>query len=415
MHILFIHPNYPAQFGHIAAYLFKHYGYRCSFLTKRKVTSEFINIYRYVPRGGASAKTHHCSRSFENYVWNNAAVFKSLLDHPDLKPDAIIAHSAFGTAAFADHAVNCPIIKYCEFFYDHSPHARPFRAGPPEPYTRTLRSRVRNAMMLLDLHCADRGYCPTEYQRSMFPAEYQHKLATIPDPIDTELWRPRDREKVTRKVGEFELPADCKVVTYVTRGFEAMRGFDKFVEVADRISRSRRDVVFLCIGSDKVSYGNANDLQGYPSYREMVLSKVGVDRSRFIFTGSLPPAAVAEALAHSDLHVYFTEPFVLSWSLLNALSAGCLALASDTPPVREVICSGRNGLLADFFDVDAFAKLAMDALANPGQYADMRKEAARRIHERHAMNVAVPRVLNFVNDVIAARAGRSGAIAANQK
>jgi len=404
--ILFIHPNFPAQFGHIATYLFQHYGYRCTFLTRRKAQSEYMNVLRYAPRGGATAKTHYCSRTFENYVWNSAAVFKRLLDHPDLKPDAVIAHSGFGTAAFGDHAVDCPIINYCEFFYDDSPHHQPFRPGPPEPKTRTLRSRVRNAMMLLDLHCADRGYCPTEFQRNAFPAEYQAKLATIPDPIDTDLWRPRDRTKVARKIGQFDLPENCKVVTYVTRGFEAMRGFDKFVAAADRIARARNDVVFVCIGSEKVSYGNPDDTEGYPSYKEMVLAKAGVDRSRFLFTGSLAPRDVASALALSDLHIYLTEPFVLSWSLLNALCVGCIVLASDTPPVREVISSGRNGLLFDFFDVEALAEKALDVLANPAQYAELGAEASRRIRARHAMNVAVPRLLGFVSDAIAARKGR---------
>jgi glycosyltransferase involved in cell wall biosynthesis len=402
--ILFIHPNFPAQFGHIAVYLAKHYGFRCSFLTRKAVKSDLIDIYRYAPRGGATAKTHYCSRAFENYVWNSAAVLKTLMQYSSLKPDAVVAHSGFGTAAFADHALDCPIINYCEFFYEDAPHRQAFRPGPPEPFTRTLRSRVRNTMMLLDLHCADRGYCPTEYQRSAFPAEYQHKLTTLPDPVDMDLWR-RRKDRPQRKIGGVELPAEAKVVTYVTRGFEAMRGFDKFVEVADRICRRRSDVVFLCVGSDKVSYGNPHDLQGYASYKEMVLAQVGVDRSRFIFTGLLPQLEVARALALSDLHIYFTEPFVLSWSLLNALAAGCVVLASDTAPVREMICSGQNGLLADFFDTETFAQVALDVLANPTQYAPLGVEASRRIERRHAMDVAVPRLLSFVNDAISCRRG----------
>ena len=135
----------------------------------------------------------------------------------------------------------------------------------------------------------------------------------------------------------------------------------------------------------------------------MVLAQAGVDRARFLFTGSLPPREVAQALALSDLHIYLTKPFVLSWSLLNALAVGCVVLASDTPPVREVIAAGRNGLLVDFFDAQAMAEQALDVLANPAQFADLGREAARRIQARHAMHVAVPRLLKFLDETVAAR------------
>jgi glycosyltransferase involved in cell wall biosynthesis len=408
VHILFIHPNYPAQFGHIGHHLVSHYGYCVSFLTRRRATSDAIQILRYEPRGGASRQTHFCSRTFENYVWNSSAVLDALLAHPELRPDAVIAHTGFGASAFVKYAIDAPVINYCEFFYDDSPGFQPFRPDQREPLKLRLRSRVRNAMMLLDLHSADRAYCPTEFQRSTFPCEYQSKLATIPDPLDTNLWRPRNRGKLPRKVGSIDLPADTRLVTYVSRGFERLRGFDMFVQVADRISRQRSDVLFVCVGADRVAYGNDDEFRGYPTYKEMVLSKTGVDRSRFIFTGSIPPAEVAHLLALSDLHVYFTEPFVLSWSLLNALACGCVVLASDTAPVREVICSGRNGLLVDFFDVDRFAQVALDVLHDPAQFAELGREASRRIHERHAMDVAVPRLLRLVEDTINRRHGMSG-------
>jgi glycosyltransferase involved in cell wall biosynthesis len=403
MHILFIHPNLPAQFGHIAHYLATRHGFRISFLTRRKARSDAIEILNYQPRGGANRNTNFCSRTFENYVWNSGAVFSALRNNPQLRPDVVIAHSGFGTSAFVKYAIDAKVISYCELFYDDSPDFQPFRPGDQEPLRLRLRSRGRNAMMLLDLHSADRGYCPTKFQRSTFPREYQSKLATVPDPIDTAIWRPRDQTRLPRKIGSVEIPPNAKIVTYVSRGFERLRGFDIFVEVAARLCKLRSDLLFVCVGSDRVAYGPPDQFSGYPSYKEMVLSKAGVDRSRFIFPGYLPPPDVASILAFSDLHIYLTEPFVLSWSLLNALACGCIVLASDTPPVREVICSGRNGLLRDFFDIDGFVTAALDVLDNPAQFAGLRIEAARRIQERHAMEVAVPRLLRFIEDTIGRR------------
>jgi len=325
---------------------------------------------------------------------------RALLRHPDIKPDVIIAHSGYGSAAFVKYAVDVPVINYCELFYDDAPRKTRFRDNEPEPLAILMRNRVRNAMMLLDLYSSDRGYCPTEYQRGTFPREYQSKLSTIPDPIDTDLWRPRDTRGVCRTVATLNLPDNVKIVTYVGRGFERMRGFDKFAEVADRISRARRDVVFVCVGADKSVYGSCREHKGYPSYKEKILTELNVDRSRFIFPGRLAPAALAKLLALSDLHIYLTEPFVLSWSLLNALAVGCAVLASDTPPVREMICSGQNGMLVDFFDIDTFVRTALDILSSPFQYMDLRQEAVRRIQARHAMDVAVPRLLRFVEDAI---------------
>src|SRR5262249_21976016 len=153
--------------------------------------------------------------------------------------------------------------------------------------------------------------------------------------------------------------------TYVSRGFESMRGFDIFMKAAKRIYQQYPDVVFIVVGSDRICYGGDEKHIRHRTFREHVRAQDEYDLSKFLFAGMVPPRALVDILSLSDLHIYLTVPFVLSWSLLNALACGCTVLASDTAPVREVIQDGSNGLLADFFDVDGLVDKGVAVLKDP--------------------------------------------------
>ena len=364
MHVLFVHRNFPAQFGHVAAYLVRNAGYQCTFLSEGPPgETDGVCRLQYKLRGGATAKTHYCSRSFENYTWHSHAVYETMKAHPEIRPDLVVGHSGFGSTVFLADLYDCPIINYFEYYY----HARgadiDFRPELPGRELDILRCRTRNSAILTDLQTCAVGYCPTEWQRSLFPAEYQPKLRTIFDGIDTAFWCPPagPRQQPVVILGR-TIPARTRIVTYVSRGFESMRGFDIFMKAAKRLCDLRPDVVFVCVGSDKIQYGGDERFTGGRSFREHVLAGDKYDLDRFFFTGSLPPGQLLSILQMSDLHIYLTVPFVLSWSLMNALACGCTVLASDTAPVREVVSAGQNGLLSGFHDVDGFVCQAMPVL-----------------------------------------------------
>ena len=169
-------------------------------------------------------------------------------------------------------------------------------------------------MTLLDLQTCTAAYSPTAWQLSQYPAEYQYKLATIFDGIDRTFWQ---RRSVPRRIGNGPLLSDqTRIVTYVARGFEAIRGFDIFMMVAKRICEARRDVVFAVVGTDTFYYGEDLKYIRAPSFREYVLSQDRYDLSRFVFTGAIQPPQLVELLSLSDLHIYLTVPYVLSWSLV---------------------------------------------------------------------------------------------------
>lgn len=402
MHILFVHKNFPAQFGHIARYLIKDHGFRCTFVSELPDAEiDGIRRIQYKSAGGATKATHYCSRTFENYVWHSHGVYESLKAHPEIQPDLIVGHSGFGSTVFLADLYECPIINYFEWFYGAKDSDMDFRPEFPTTELNRLRARARNAMLLLDLETCTRGYSPTNFQRCRFPGAYQSKLSTIFDGIDTTFWR---RDESVRDaplvVGKHTIPAEAKVVTYVSRGFESMRGFDVFMKVAKRVIEARSDAVVVCVGSDRICYGGDTNYIQERTFRDHVLAQDRYDLSRILFTGTIPTHDLVKVLSRSDLHVYLTVPFVLSWSMMDALACGCTVLASATPPVEEMIVDGQNGLLAPFYDVDRFVERALAVLDDPAAYRHLGQNGAAMIAERYSLEKMLPRMLDLYQETL---------------
>src|SRR2546427_6342442 len=368
MQILFVHPNFPAQFGPVLSRLSKRPEVECVFLSlNASGVKDGLRCIPFKVRGAATRATHYCSRTFENAVWHAHAVYE-MCKAADLHPDLIVGHSGFGTTAFLRDLYACPIINYFEYYYHAQGADLDFRPDMPPQEIDVLRARARNAMILLDLEACDAGYSPTEWQWSLLPKAWAPKVDVIHDGIDTEFWR---RSHVPRRLGDEIIPDDVRVVTYVARGFEAMRGFDIFMRVANRIAATMRNVVFVVVGSDRICYGGDTAHIKTKTFREHVLRTEKPYLRRFRFVGLVPPPRLVEIFSLSDLHMYLTVPFVLSWSPLNALACECTLLGSKTPPVQEVIRHDEDGLLADFFDVDGFTDQALRVLKEPAQYRSL--------------------------------------------
>ena len=309
-----------------------------------------------------------------------------------------MGHSGFGSTLFLSELYDCPIINYFEYFYRTKDSDMDFRPDFPCLEIDNLRAQARNAMLLLDLDNCRIGYAPTAWQRSCFPAHFHNKIRAIFDGIDTSLWRPLPEGP--RRVGDRQFPDGLKIVTYATRGMESMRGFDIFMKVAKRLCDERQDVVFLIAGEDRIVYGGDERIIGRKSFKDWVLAQDNYDLSRFIFLGLVPPAQLVQLFAVSDLHIYLTVPFVLSWSLMNALACGATILASDTAPVGEMITDGQNGLLVDFFDVDALVQTANRVLDAPRDFKHLGTAGIDLIHERYSLEVCLPQLLELFNHAL---------------
>ena len=383
MQILFVHPNFPAQFGPVATRLAKRPGVECVFVSRNAAgMRDGIRCIRFELKGGATRTTHYCSRSFENAVWHAHGVYEVCKATPDLRPDLIVGHSGFGSTVFLRELYPAPIVNYFEYYYHPRGTDMDFRADFPPREIDFLRSHARNAMILLDLESCAAGYTPTRWQWSLFPEAWKPKVEVIHDGVDTDFWR---RRPGPRRLGKEAVPDGVRVVTYVARGLEAMRGFDIFVRVANRIAAAMPNVLFVVVGADRVHYGNDLRHIKTKTFREHVLQTERPDLRRFRFLGTVPPETLAEVLSLSDLHIYLTVPFVLSWSLLDALACECVVLASDTAPVREVIRHEDNGLLAGFFDVDGLAEQALRVLADPRAYRRLAAAGRALVEERYGL------------------------------
>lgn len=394
MQLLFVHPNFPGQFGPILSRLAKQPDLDCVFLSANASgLRDGVRCIPFIQKGGATPSTHFCSRTFENGVWSSHAVYEAC-EKAQLNPDVIIGHSGFGTTVFLQELYRCPIVNLFEYYYHTHDSDMDFRPDFPSPPIARLRAHARNAMILMDLQACTAGYAPTAWQKSLFPKEYESKLDVMHDGIDTEFWK---RRSVPRRIGDEVIPDNVRIVTYVARGLESMRGFDIFVRVANRIAKEMSNVLFVVVGSDRVCYGN--DLQHIQAktFREHVIQTEQPDLSRFRFLGTVPRDQLVNIFLLNDLHIYLTVPFVLSWSLLNALACECTVLASDVAPVREVIEHGCNGLLGDLFDVDGLTDQALQVLRDPNQYRCL-GEAGRIVIERQcSLEYTVPKFLSLLS------------------
>ncbi len=412
MHVLYVHQNYPAQFGHIAKHLVEKLGWKCTFVSETPAGNDRgIEKIQYKLGGGATKHNHFCSRTFENTVWHSDAVYQALRKRPDVKPDLIVGHSGFGSTLFLHELYpTVPIINFFEYFYlPHDPESdMDFRKdlGWEVPHVKYLRSRCRNAMILLDLQNCQIGYIPTEFQRSKIPTEYHHKLRVIFDGVDRAVYhgydetlRPPIESRQTRKICGIDVSPTTRIVTYVSRGFESMRGFDIFMRSAKLIAQEFPDVLFFIVGTDKIAYGGDESYIGDKrTFKEWVLSRDSYDMSKFVWVGRLPEAELGKVMASSDLHIYLTVPFVLSWSMMDALSCGAVVLASATSPVKEMIRDGENGLLADFFQPEEFAEKAVRVLRNPDEFRPLGRAAEKMIVEKYSLEAVEPQMLQLYED-----------------
>ena len=282
MRVLFVHRNFPAHFGHIAAHLSRELGWECTFVSEvADADPSRITLVPYKPQGGATEHSHYFSRTFENAIAHAAGVHEACVSlSATFEPDLIVGHSGFGsTLLLSEVFPGVPIVNLFEYFYRPHDSDLDFRPDFPPLPEDILRSRARNAMIMLDLEQCTLGYAPTHFQRDLLPSAYAAKIDVVHDGIDTSFWR---RQSDTRAIREqLGIAESDRVVTYCARGLESMRGFDIFMRAARRVCEADERARFIVVGSDTVAYGGDLRFTGGRSFREHVLDEADYDLSRF--------------------------------------------------------------------------------------------------------------------------------------
>lgn len=394
--LIFMHQTYPAQFGPITEFLLREYDVEISFFSQFASKKPILGIQHYFYQ---SVKTDHEESPyfFSRYFEQEAASMHGLyntLQQSKINPDVLIAHIAFGNMGLLHvEYPDIPRIGFFELFYDPFGKYSENRPEYPVPKPNRLRVPLRNATQLIELEYCSKGYSPTAFQKSTYPTAYQSKLSVLFDGINTDLYQPgivSEQSKLPRT-----WPKDAPIITYVSRGLEAMRGFDIFMEVAHRISQKHPDVHFVIAGNPKTHYGSEMINIQEETFKDFVLKKQPYDLNRFHFLNWISESALVDLYRLSVCHFYWTVPFTLSWSLFQAMSTGCLVVGSNSAPVRDAIDSGENGFLIEPYELDAFVEQMLEALDMQQKFTSLREAARHKMVENFSFEICLPQLAEF--------------------
>ena len=401
MRILFVHQNFPGQYKHLAPALADDPAHEVvaigdqANLQRARGLHPRLRLVAYPSPQGASAQSHHYLRSTESAVRRGQAVARTALELKSrgFTPDVICAHPGWGEALFLkDVFPAAKLVLYLEFYYRSQGSDMHFDPEFPSSFDDGCRVRMRNATQLISLEAADAAISPTQWQRAQYPAMLQERISVIHDGVDTDMVCPGP-------VAAFQLPngtslkSGDEVITYVARNLEPYRGIHQLLRALPQILAARPQAQVLVVGGDEVSYGRA--APDGQTYRALYMQELAgkVDASRIHFLGKLPYPQYLQVLRLSSAHVYLTYPFVLSWSMLEAMACGCLLIGSNTAPVLEVLQHQRNGLLVDFHAPEAIAATVIAALENPQAMAPLREQARRDVQQHFDLKrVCLPRL-----------------------
>ncbi|MGH7154000.1 MAG: glycosyltransferase [Acetobacteraceae bacterium] len=332
----------------------------------------------------ASAETHVIARDLEaagrraEVVAVTAARLKAL----GFTPDIVIGHHGWGELLnIRDVWPDAPLLGYMEFYYRTDESDVGFDPEFPSPVSDYPRIRAKNATNLLALNLGGHGQTPTRWQLSTYPEWARERITLVPEGVNLDRCKPDpDARRQPLVIGKARIAARDKLVTFVSRDLEPYRGFHVMMRALPHLLRARKDVRVVLVGGDGVSYGTAPPTG---TWRSMMVEELGdrLDADRVLFPGRLDYATYLRLLQRSDAHVYLTYPFVASWSLREALASGCAIIGSDTPPVREFIEDGQNGLLCPFFEPKRLAERVLQVLEDRA-LAHALREQSRRFAER---------------------------------
>jgi len=406
MVVIFIHQNFPAQYVHVAQHLAQAPNNQIYFITQAE-HNELPGVVKlvYKPEHPAKSNCHPYTASFDIAVRTGAAVADICRRLADIgvRPDLLVGHCGWGETLFVkDVFPGVPLLANFEYFYH--PVGADVGFDPefaPSCVDDSPRLLVRNALNRLSFAHSDWGHTATVWQRSLFPAAMQPDISVVHEGVDTRRVRPN--RKAWLKLGRdgIALSRDDEVITYIARNLEPYRGFHVFMRALPEILRRRPSAHVLIAGGDGISYG---EVPAGACYRELLLEELAgrLDPDRVHFLGHIPYAVYLNVLQVSSVHVYLSYPFVLSWSFIEAMAAGCLLVASATAPVLEVLRDRENGLAVDFFDSEALCDRIDEVFEHPDRMQALRHAArTTTIKNFDLKSNTLPRWLELLNTLAA--------------
>lgn len=383
MKILFSHQNYPAQFGAFGSYLAQR-GWEVTFATsnQKAVVPKGCQLIRMKPHRDPTKGVHRYAAPMEKAMINGQAFANACMNARDkgFHPDVVVAHSGWGSGTFAKAVwPDCKFVAYVEWYYRWPPLDRLSENPAQNVEDRRAEALARNAPTLLDMAQADLVLCPTDFQAEQFPECYRDSLQVLHDGVHAPTLAPDPEARFNPN--DVELPEDGELVTYATRGMEPHRGFPQFMRMLAELQKRRPNLHAVIGGEDRVAYGPK--LPEGESWKARMLDELDLDLERVHFVGLLPRRKYTQLMQASDLHVYFTVPFVLSWSLIEAMSIACPLLVSDNQATREALTPDQNAIMLDHDDIPALVENAEKLLSDKALAKKLGQAARHRVLERY--------------------------------
>ena len=409
MNILLIHQNFPGQFKFLAPALVQQ-GHTVVAMTMQKTEAkewQGVKLVPYTASRGTTQNVHPWVSDFETKTIRGEACFRAALNikAQGFTPDVIIAHHGWGESLFLKEVwPDAKLAIYCEFYY----HPQGADVGfdpefPAKDPGDACRLRLKNLNNLLHFEVADAGISPTYWQASTFPEPFRSKIKVVHDGIDTQALTPNPQVQLTLNQN-LNLSRQDEIITFVNRNLEPYRGYHVFMRALPEILKRRPKVRILIVGADDVSYGARpeNGQKWKDIFATEVRSQISdADWSRVHFLGNVPYQYFIPLLQLSTVHVYLTYPFVLSWSLLEAMSVGCAIVASDTQPLHEAIKQDETGRLVNFFDVAGLANEVCALLDDPAARERLGQNARSFAQQNYDLQtVCLPSQLAWVEALI---------------
>ncbi len=418
LHVLWIEPHFPGRLGLVADWLVRRRGYRATFYCHRVDPRENwpasvgngLDLQVFNLGGIAREQAVSWSRTLERSLCYSYGCWEVLDKKRPRSIDLVVGRSmGLGSSLFAPvYAPAAPVVSFLDYYYHAHRHDLAGEAGPETAPAYFHWRRSMAAIDLLDLEQAALGWAPTSWQRGLYPAEYRDSLFVLHDGVDTHRFAPPARNSHSARVRSIAgrvIPVSTRVVSFVARSLDRVRGLDRFLTLANALMRSDPDVLCVVVGDRIVRRGLDVAFHNRDFSAHLLSQDPPFDPERLWFVGSLTAAGVAEVFASSDLHMAPSRPFPVARSLLEAMSAGCVVLASDTEPHREVLGSGQTGLLVDEHDGSALAKQARAVLADPAAFRPLGDAAAALVREKYSQDVCLPRLAQEFQALAGARGG----------
>lgn len=349
------------------------------------VNIQNISSIAYTPSRGSSANIHPLLSEWEAKILRAEATAKAaeLIKSQGFNPDLIVVHPGWGEALLLrDIWPDAKYLGYFEYFY--SATGQDFNFDPEfmiEDKEKLAKLRLKNSVNLHAIHDMDAAISPTNWQRSTYPEWAQSKIEVLHEGIDTDFFIADETRTLSIPNKGVTLSRQDEVISFVARYLEPTRGFHVFMRALPALLKRRPNAHVIIIGNEEGGYGPAPT--DYSSWLDMLMQEVGaeLDPNRVHILGRLSKSDYRNVLQVSKVHVYLTYPFLLSWSMLEAMATGPIIVASDTAPVREVIQNGKNGLLFDFFDKEALVDRIEEALTLSTRKSGALRKAARKTIE----------------------------------